>query len=133
MFEAMYSVYFNANENIISDWNEYYCDIEDPSAEKEMMEDIKYALRENGGGEAWIYDCEGELVDHLTVSKRPAAIYDYGDEVSFSFDGEDYTGTIEIIDKFGTFFDNSEPYYDIFMKEHNILVKHVPQNLIRRK
>ena len=72
MSEFMYGVYFNANENITSNipnWNEYYCDIEDPSAEEEMMEDIKYALRENGGGEAWIYDCEGELVDHLTISK----------------------------------------------------------------
>ena len=47
-------------------------------------------------------------------------------------DGKDYTGTIEIIDRFGYFFDNSEPYYDIYMKDSNILVKHVPQSIIRK-
>lgn len=67
------------------------------------------------------------------MSKVKDVLYDYGDEVSFSFEGKNYTGIVEIIDKFGTFFDNSEPYYDIFMEEHNILVKHVPQSLIRRK
>lgn len=66
------------------------------------------------------------------MSKIKDVLYDYNDEVSFSFDGEKYTGTIEIIDKFGYFFDNSEPYYDIYMKDHNVLVKHVPQSTIRK-
>lgn len=66
------------------------------------------------------------------MSKIKDVLYNYGDKVSFPFDGKDYTGTIEIIDKFGCFFDNSEPYYDIYMKEHNILVKHMPQSSIRK-
>lgn len=66
------------------------------------------------------------------MSKIKDVLYNYGDKVSFPFDSKDYTGTIEIIDKFGYFFDNSEPYYDIYMKEHNILVKHMPQSLIRK-
>lgn len=66
------------------------------------------------------------------MSKIKDVLYDYDDRVSFSIDGEDYTGTIEIIDRFGYFFDNSEPYYDIYIKEHNLLVKHVPQSIIRK-
>lgn len=66
------------------------------------------------------------------MSKVKDVLYDYDDEVYFSFDGKDYTGTIEIIDRFGYFFDNSEPYYDVYMKDSNILVKHVPQSIIRK-
>lgn len=66
------------------------------------------------------------------MSKIKDVLYDYDDRVSFSIDGEDYTGIIEIIDRFGYFFDNSEPYYDIYIKEHNLLVKHVPQSCIRK-
>lgn len=59
-------------------------------------------------------------------------LYDYDDKVSFSFDGKEYIGIIAIVDKFGTFFDNSEPYYDIWitLEEQKILVKHVPQSNI---
>ena len=66
------------------------------------------------------------------MSKVKDVLYDYGDKVSFSLDGKDYTGTIEIIDKFGYFFDNSEPYYDIYIKERNTLVKHMPQSSVRK-
>lgn len=66
------------------------------------------------------------------MSKVKDVLYDYGDTVFFLLDGKCYIGTIEIIDKFGTFFDNSEPYYDIYIKEHNILAKHMPQSFIRK-
>ncbi len=61
-------------------------------------------------------------------------LYDYDDKVSFSLDGKEYTGIIAIVDKFGTFFDNSEPYYDIWitLQERKILVKHVRQSAIRK-
>ena len=61
-------------------------------------------------------------------------LYDYDDKVSFSLDGKEYTGIIAIVDKFGTFFDNSEPYYDIWitLQERKILVKHVQQSAIRK-
>lgn len=55
--------------------------------------------------------------------------YNYGDEVSFYFCGKQYTGTIKIIDKYGIFFDNSQPYYDIMV--NNILIKHIPQDQIK--
>lgn len=59
--------------------------------------------------------------------------YHINDKVSFFFDGKEYVGTIAIVDAFGIFFDNSEPYYDIYIKlqENKILVKHVPQSAIR--
>ena len=64
------------------------------------------------------------------MSKIKDVLYNYGDEVSFFFDRINYTGTIEIIDRFGYFFDNSEPYYDIYIMygEEKILVKHIPQS-----
>ena len=134
MAENVYNVYFDARDYIISNWNEYYCDMDDLAAEKEMVNDIKYALREAGGGEAWIYDSEGEMVNHFTISARSTAIYQIDDKVSFLLDGEKYIGIIAIVDAFGTFFDNSEPYYDIYIErqEQKILVKHVPQSSIRR-
>ena len=57
------------------------------------------------------------------------ALYSIDDIVRFSFDGEEYIGKIAIIDAFGIFFDNSQPYYDIFifLEDQKILVKHVPQ------
>lgn len=66
------------------------------------------------------------------MAKIKDVLYDYGDKVFFFFDGKEYIGIVEIIDKFGYFFDNSEPYYDIFIKEDNVLVKHVPQSIIKR-
>ena len=64
---------------------------------------------------------------------RPAAIYKIDDKVSFIFDGKKYEGIIAIVDAFGIFFDNSEPYYDIYieLQEQKILVKHVPQSSIK--
>jgi hypothetical protein len=134
MSEKMYNIYFEAHGDIIFDWKEYWCDIDDPAAEKEMIEDIKYALREAGGGEALIYDEEGELMERLNVCPRPTAIYKIGDKVSFVLEDKTYLGTIGIVDAFGTFFDNSEPYYDIDIEIDGtpIFVKHVPQNCIRR-
>ena len=63
---------------------------------------------------------------------RPQPLYKENDSVSFLLDEEQYVGTIFIVDKFGIFFDNSEPYYDIWIKVQGkkILVKHIPQSRI---
>ena len=63
---------------------------------------------------------------------RPQPLYKENDNVSFLLDGEQYIGTIFIVDKFGIFFDNSEPYYDIWIEVQGkkILVKHIPQSRI---
>ena len=66
------------------------------------------------------------------MTKTKNVLYNYGDKVSFLFDGKEFVGTIEIIDKFGCFFDNSEPYYDIFIQENNVFVKHMPQSSLRK-
>jgi len=65
--------------------------------------------------------------------QRPQVLYNYGDKVSFIFDGIEYVGTIGVIDRFGIFFDDSEPYYDIDMPKEKIFVKHVPQSSIIEK
>lgn len=61
--------------------------------------------------------------------------YHINDNVSFILDEKEYSGTIAIVDKFGTFFDNSQPYYDIYIMygEEKILVKHIPQSNIKGK
>lgn len=64
------------------------------------------------------------------MNKLKEVLYNYNDKVSVIIDEKQYTGIIEIIDRFGTFFDNSEPYYDIFIEKDNLLIKHVPQSII---
>lgn len=132
MTQAGYSVTFDCNDHFC--WEEFWCDIDDTNSYNEMINDIKYAAREYGGGNVYIYDSDGELFEELNIFKRPAAIYKYGDKVSFLLDKTSYEGTIEIVDAFGTFFDNSQPHYDIYtiIKGEKVLVKHVPQSYIRR-
>lgn len=67
--------------------------------------------------------------------------YSYGDKVQFTLDGEDYEGTIYIIDKYGTFEDDSDVSYDVmvisdkFKSEFNpngeCLFKHLNEKLIK--
>ena len=125
MAEVGYSVTFDCYDCV--KWEEYWCDIDDQASYNEMINDIKYAAREYGGGSVYIYDSDGELIETWTIAARPIAIYHVDDTVSFLLDGEKYIGTIAIVDVFGTFFDNSEPYYDIYIQEKNVLVKHVRQ------
>jgi len=60
--------------------------------------------------------------------------YDYGEKVCFNvnWDGNPRTieGTIEIIDRFGTFEDNSDVSYDIYVESENILYKHINEKAI---
>ena len=130
MSMANYSVSFDCYES--THWDEYQCDFADAASYNEMINDIKYAARELGGGSVYIYDEDEECVETWTIAARPAAIYHVNDTVSFLLDGEKYVGTIEIVDAFGTYFDNSEPYYDIHIQEKNLLVKHVRQSCIRK-
>ena len=50
-----------------------------------------------------------------------------GDVVEFIIDGNKKQGVIAIIDRFGIFVDDSEVYYDIFLKEENVLIKHMKE------
>lgn len=130
-----YSVYYECKNR--NTWGEYIVDSYEDEY-KDIINDIKFTIREYGGGTATIYENYGDefekVVDQLTVAPCPAAIYKYGDKVSFLLNKIFYEGTIEIVDAFGTFFDNSQPYYDIYiiLEGEKILVKHVPQSYIRR-
>lgn len=56
--------------------------------------------------------------------------YNVGDNVSFMLQDEKKNGDIYIIDKYGTFEDNSDVSYDILVKEENCLYKHINERLI---
>ena len=62
--------------------------------------------------------------------------YEYGDWVKFkirmSDDSEkkEYVGQIEIIDRYGTFEQNEEPSYDVYVPELNCLFKHLRQSTV---
>ena len=51
--------------------------------------------------------------------------YKYGQEVRFIWYGEEKTGTIAIIDRYGTFFDDEDVSYDIISED--CLYKHVKE------
>lgn len=132
MCEIGYSVTFDCDENF--GWEEYWCNPTDVNSYKEMIEDIKYAARERKCNNVYIYNSDDELIESLKVYNRSAAIYKINEKVSFLLDGKEYIGTIAIVDEFGTFFDNSQPYYDIYITLQNekTLVKHIQQSCIRK-
>lgn len=56
------------------------------------------------------------------------------DKVEFSFiEGEIHNGVIWIVDKWGTFLDKSDASYDIYVKEENMLYKHINEKYVKRK
>lgn len=58
--------------------------------------------------------------------------YNIGDTVSFLIDNKAVNGEVAIIDKYGTFEDDSDVSYDIYSKEENILYKHINEkNIIK--
>ena len=66
------------------------------------------------------------------ANKVPPAIYDYDDVVSFEIGGNIYTGKIAVVDRYGTFEQDEEPSYDIFVGDNGneILYKHIRQSWI---
>jgi hypothetical protein len=56
--------------------------------------------------------------------------FNYEDKVKFKLAGQDeyIYGTIYIIDKYGTFFDNSDVSYDIMTED--CLYKHINERLV---
>lgn len=57
-------------------------------------------------------------------------IYNLGDTVSFILEETLIVGEIAIIDKYGTFEDNSDVSYDIFSEKDNCLYKHIREDEI---
>lgn len=59
--------------------------------------------------------------------------YKCGDIVKFKFDNTIKEGVIAIVDKYGTFEDNSDVSYDILVKSENTLYKHFQEPLVVEK
>lgn len=56
--------------------------------------------------------------------------YKIGDNVSFTLEKEIKQGEIYIVDKYGAFEDESDVSYDIFVKDGNILYKHIKETML---
>lgn len=56
--------------------------------------------------------------------------YKIGDNVSFTLGNVIKQGEIYIVDKYGTFEDDSDVSYDIFVKSDNVLYKHVKETML---
>lgn len=62
--------------------------------------------------------------------------YDYGQKVEFEIDGKKLQGVVYIIDKYGTFFDDSDVSYDIMVgdvmndPDNACLYKHVREDFV---
>lgn len=59
--------------------------------------------------------------------------YSYTDKVTFKAGDKIREGAIEIIDKYGTFLNKDDVYYDIFSSSDNTLYKHIPEYHIKSK
>ena len=77
MSMANYSVVFDCYEP--AHWDEYLCDFADAASYNEMINDIKSAARELGGGNVYIYDENEECVETWTIAARPAYCVDDDD------------------------------------------------------
>ena len=58
--------------------------------------------------------------------------YKEGDKVTFSLypANQELEGVVYIVDRYGTFFNPSEPSYDIFYEADNTLYKHIAQSRV---
>lgn len=61
--------------------------------------------------------------------------FKYGDIVEFNYNNEKIVGTIEIIDSYGTFFDESDVSYDIMCGNYKgkpMFFKHVKERMVKK-
>ena len=59
--------------------------------------------------------------------------YTYGDVVEFKCVDGVKTGIVAIVDRYGTFMDDSDVSYDILNKQENILYKHFREDFVIQK
>ena len=60
-------------------------------------------------------------------------VYTYGNSVVFYVRDSMKEGEIFIVDAYGTFEQNEEPSYDIFVRDDNCLYKHVRESALTKK
>lgn len=86
--------------------------------------------------EAAIESIQKDFEDKMSKRKIDPVKYEYGDWVKFkikmfeSTAENEYVGQIAIIDRYGTFEQNEEPSYDIYVPEMNCLFKHFRQSAV---
>lgn len=59
--------------------------------------------------------------------------YRHNQNVVFTVAGKTLSGKVKIIDKYGTFEQNSEVSYDIYVEDEDSLYKHIPESLVNKK
>ena len=69
---------------------------------------------------------------------RGKPLYKIGDKVQFTLENKTYEGVVYIVDKYGTFEDQSDASYDIMVdnwgpKHEECLFKHITEKLINIK
>lgn len=135
MLEQMEPHAFNDYENwIMIRTSDFISDCEAICLEKGLEKMTMKILEDWDQNESKIKTRDGE-------PREPK--YSLGDRVEFvdthyKKDEEKWlthrvVGNIRIVDAYGTFFDDSEPYYDIYSDKDNILYKHVPESKITEK
>lgn len=93
-----------------------------------MSKDIKDII------EDIIESTQRDFEEKMSKRKIDPVKYEYGDWVKFKIkmleneEAKDIVGQVAIIDKYGTFEQNEEPSYDIYVPEMNCLFKHCRQS-----
>lgn len=58
--------------------------------------------------------------------------FNYGEKVKFTIDDVEKIGIIYIIDRYGTFEDDSDVSYDIMVEDDNCLYKHIREDKVHK-
>lgn len=56
--------------------------------------------------------------------------YKVGDTVKFIFGNELKTGSVFVVDKYGTFDNSTDVSYDILVEDENVLYKHIQEKYV---
>ena len=59
--------------------------------------------------------------------------YKRGDIVFFKFFDKEVKGVVEIVDAYGTFEDDTDASYDIYVEDENTLYKHIRERSVYQK
>lgn len=136
MLEKMEPHAFTDYENwIMTRTSDFISDCEDICLEKglEKMNFENMKILEDGTGFKVITEEVAIVDDEPKTKTRSEPKYSLGDRVVFETARKRVVGNIRIVDAYGTFIDDSEPYYDIYSHEDKILYKHVPESKIAEK
>ena len=74
-----------------------------------------------------------ELDENIRVPLIGQPVFMRGEMVNFYWREIRKTGEVQIVDAYGTFEQNEEPSYDVYVKEDNCLYKHIRESSLRRE